>query len=542
MKNIIFSIVLFAVAIGLSIQSPAQKIRSVAGNNTMGYGGDGGVATHATLGASWGIATDATGNLFIADDDDNVIRKIKPDGTISTVAGIGYQGYSGDGGAATSASLNYPSGLAVDAYNNLYVADNGNFVIRKIDTAGIITTFAGTGTRGNSGDGGPAVAARLAGSVALTFDQHGNMYIADGNGCIRKVNTTGIITTVAGRGMAGYSGDGGAATAAALDGTCGVAVDLAGNIFIADQGNNVIRKVNTSGIITTVAGSAASGFGGDGGQATNARINTPGCIITDKAGSVYFADMGNNRVRSFSQSGLIKTVAGNGIWSYSGDGGPALSCALKSPSAICLNNSGNMFIADRNNYVVREVVNSMAVAITANPGSIISVGTTVTFKVPDGGNNYGLIYQWFCNGVAVGIDSASYTPAIVNNGDKVTCKLIDPAYTNAMVISNDLTMSVSPLTAPQIVINNVEVDISLYPNPNKGSFEFTCKVHSIKDEYLYYGIFDVAGRLVSSGDGVSSGKVFHCKVDSGIPLPPGQYTLMVAATDARGMVHFEVNQ
>ncbi len=530
-----------ACIMGIAIDSTAQTMRTIAGTNTAGYSGDGGFATHAKIGSSWGVATDANGNLFVTDDDNNVIRKIRPDGTITTLAGTGYQGYSGDGGLAAGAALNYPSGLAVDAHGNVYVADNGNYVVRKIDTLGIITTVAGTGTRGNAGDGGPAVAARLAGCVALSFDQHGNLYIADGNGRVRKVTPTGLITTAAGNGMWGYSGDGGAATNAAFAGACGVAVDVTGNIFIADQVNNVIRKVNTSGIITTLAGTSVSGFGGDGGPATNARLNAPGNLITDNAGNVYVADVENNRIRMISQGGIITTIAGNGAGIYGGDGGMAIAASVKNPSAICLNKSGNMFIADRNNYVVREIVNHAAFTITANPGSSVSEGTTVTFKVPDGSNNYGLNYQWYCNGLAVGGNSATYTPATVTNGDRIICKLVDPAYSNAMETSDDLTMSVSPLKAPEIVANNVKVDISLYPNPNKGNFEFNCLVHSIKDEYLYYGIFDVAGRLLISGDGVSKDKVFHAKVESKIPLPPGQYTLLVAATDANNIVHFEIN-
>jgi hypothetical protein len=192
--------------------------------------------------------------------------------------------------------------------------------------------------------------------------------------------------------------------------------------------------------------------------------------------------------------------------------------------------------------VVREIINHAAVTITANPGNMVPTGTTVTFAVPEGGNNYGLAYQWYCNGLAAGAGNATYTLATVHNGDVITCKLIDPTYTGAMETSDDVTMYVSPLATPELVVNNIKIDISLYPNPNNGIFEFSCAVHSVKDEYLYYGVFDIAGRLLAGGDGVSSGKVFQGKVSSSNALPPGQYTLVVAARNAKSMVHFEVHQ
>ena len=540
MKRIILNIVLFAFALCINNNGYAQRIRTVAGNNTLGYSGDGGAAVHSSIGSSWGVTSDAKGNLYLADDDDNVVRKIKPDGTIITIAGTGYPGYSGDGAAATGARLNYPSGLAADSYGNLYIADNANFAVRKIDTNGIITTVAGDGSRGNTGDGGPAVSARLEGCVAISFDRHQNMYIADGNTRVRKVNTSGIISTIAGSSMWGYGGDGAAATAAALSGPCGVAVDSVGNIYIADQLNNVIRKVNTSGIISTAAGNSTSGYSGDGGPATHARINTPGGIAIDKNGNLFFADEGNNRVRMISTTGNISTVAGDGTASYGGDGGFAMHGAMKFPSALCLNNSGNLFIADRNNYVVREVINHDAVTICANPGNSISEGTTVTFTVPAGGNDYGLTYQWQQNGANVGTNAPAYTAAVVHNGDIITCNLVDPSSSSTIATSDALTMSVTALSAPYVVNNNVSIDISLFPNPNQGSFEFKGTIHSLIDEYVNYGVYDITGRLLYNGGDYSKNKEFHSKINTDNTLPTGQYTLVVSASNGNSIAHFEI--
>ena len=301
--------------------------------------------TNASL---FGIA----GNLFIADGGNFRIRKVDTSGIITTVAGNGSSEFSGDGGPATSASLTNPFGVALDGTGNLFIADEGSNRIRKVDTSGIITTVAGNGSSGFSGDGGPAISASLSGPIGVALDGTGNLFFADaGNNRIRKVDTSGIISTVAGDGIFGFSGDGDPATSASLRDPFGVALDGAGNLFIADRFNQRIRRVDAAtGIITTVAGDGptgigAGGFSGDGGPATSASLNSPFGVAVDGAGNLFIADTLNNRIRKVDTSGIITTVAGNGSFGFSGDGDPATSASLHEPFGVALDGSGNLFIA-----------------------------------------------------------------------------------------------------------------------------------------------------------------------------------------------------
>ena len=312
---------------------PYGIITTVAGNGRAFYSGDGGAATNAAWEDPFGVAVDASGNLFIVDSFNNRICKVGTDGIITTLAGNGIPGYSGDGGGATNAELNYPSGVAVDASGNLFIADTGNYRIREVRTNGIITTVAGNGTRGYSGDGGPATKAELDNPTGVAVDASGNLFIADsGNDRIREVGTNGIITTVAGNGTYGYSGDGGPATNAELWNPDGVAVDASGNLFIADQDNNRIREVGTNGIITTVAGNGTNGYSGDGGAATSAELSLAHGVAVDASGNLFIADSENSRIREVGTNGIITTVAGNGTQGYSGDGGAATSAELSYPN------------------------------------------------------------------------------------------------------------------------------------------------------------------------------------------------------------------
>ena len=316
-------------------------------------------ATDAPLGRIGGVAVDLDGNVLAADSDNNLVVKISPTGVLTVVAGNGFHGFSGDGGPATSASLAFPRGVAVDAAGNLYIADQENGRVRKVSPGGIITTVAGGASPlfPDIGDGGPATSASLAFPRGVAVDAAGNLYIADQkNGRIRKVSPDGTITTAVGNGclpdpsgVGCFSGDGGPATSASLSQPAGAAVDAAGNLYIGDFGNNRIRKVSPDGTITTVAGSGptgfdAGGFSGDGSLATSALLNMPEGVAMDPAGNLYIADTFNNRIRKVNPSGIITTVAGDGQEGFSGDGGPATSASLNEPAGVAVDPAGNLYI------------------------------------------------------------------------------------------------------------------------------------------------------------------------------------------------------
>ena len=400
-----------------------------------GFSGDGGPALYAGLIPN-GVATDNSGNLFIADGNSR-IRKVTPQGTITTVAGTGSAGFSGDGGPATSAQLSDPSGVAVDASGNLFIAD-GISRIRKVTPQGTITTVAGTGSAGFSGDGGPATSAQVV-AWAVAVDASGNLFIVDGaNNRIRKVTPQGTITTVAGNGclLPGsytgcFSGDGGPAVAASLYSPYGVAVDASSNLFIADTGNQRIRKVTPQGTITTVAGTGtgysgagiSAGFSGDGGPATSAQLSNPRGVAVDGSGNLFIADFCNNRIRKVTPQGTITTVAGSGgtdgclvtYNGFTGDGGPATSAQLSYPSGAAVDASGNLFIPDG---VIRQLVPSS----TSTLGCVYSVDQSAQNFGPVGGtNNVGVLasgiscpwlaisYVDWISGVAGGTGSVTYT-------------------------------------------------------------------------------------------------------------------------------------
>jgi uncharacterized protein (TIGR03437 family) len=330
----------------------------IAGNGTHGFSGDNGTATLAQLSFPSAVAVDSSGNVYIADGSGNRVRKVS-NGIISTVAGTGTQGYSGDGASATAAQLYFPTGVAVDPSGALYIADTDNNVIRKV-VNGVITTIAGSGSQ--LGDNGPATSAQLKSPAGLTLDSSGNLFIAEqGGNRIRKISN-GVITTVAGNGTAGFGGDNGGALAAQLNTPEGVAVDNSGNFYIADTLNNRIRKV-TNGTITTVAGTGVSGFSGDNGTATGAQLNSPTSVALDSAGSIYLTDSGNHRIRKIS-GGTISTVAGGGT--QLGDGSPATSAQLAQPTDITIDPNGNAYITDSGDAVIRKVTSGLISTAAGN--------------------------------------------------------------------------------------------------------------------------------------------------------------------------------
>ena len=406
----------------------AGAISTVAGDGTRGYGGDGGPATAAQLYDPAGVAVDGAGNLYIADSWNSCIRKVDAaTGNISTVAGtctVGTGGYGGDGGPAVGARLSLPRGVAVDGAGNLYIADSLNDRIRKVDAAGVISTVAGTGRRGYGGDGGPATAARLNRPVGVAVDGAGNLYIAGlYNGRIRKVDAAGVITTVAGDGRGGSSGDGGPAVGARLGGPRGVAADGAGNLYIADDLNHRIRKVDAAGTITTVVGDGTFGSGGDGGPATAARIRSPRGVAVDGAGNLYIADTGNNRIRKVDAAGVISTVAGRGSI---GDGGAATGARLSGPIGVALDGYDNLYIADTENNRIRKVdagtgvISTVAGTGTRGSGGDGGPATAARLNRPAGvavdgaGNLY--IADWENDRIRK-VDAAGTISTVVGGGD-----------------------------------------------------------------------------------------------------------------------------
>ncbi|MGC2210404.1 MAG: hypothetical protein WA532_09875 [Candidatus Korobacteraceae bacterium] len=365
----------YAVTPAVTVVPP---IVTVTGNGTAGYQGDSGPATGAELNSPYGVTMDAAGNLYIADTANNVVRKVSAaNGEVTTAVGGGTgcaqkTDIVGDNCLAASATLNQPYAVAADALGNLYIADYGDQRIRMVNASTlIITTVAGTGTQGYSGDTGIATAAELNSPISVALDGNGNLYIADsGNNRIRMVNaSTHKITTLAGNGTLGYND--GPATGAEFSSPTGVAVDVGGGIvYVADQGNNRIRKLNTGAhSVSTVAGTGSAGYGGDNGAAAGAILDAPFGVALDAAGNLYIADRTNNRIREVNAATqIIATVAGNGTQAYGGDGGAATIANLDLPEGIALDALGNIYIADRSNERVRKVV-----VAAANLGAV-SIG------------------------------------------------------------------------------------------------------------------------------------------------------------------------
>ncbi len=442
-----------------------------AGNGIAGYSGDGGPATACELKNPYGLAVDGSGNVYILDHGNSCIRKINSSGIISTIAGNGAQGYKGDGGPATAGELDYPNGIAIDGSGNIYITDAGNYAIRKISPAGIISTIAGDGVYGYSGDGGPAASAKLANPFGITVDGGGNVYFADqANNRIRKINaSTGIISTVAGDGTAGYSGDGGPAASGQLGMLSCITIDTHVFLYISD--NQCIRMINTSGIITTVAGNNTGGYNGDGGSATTEELFHPNGIAIDSKNNVYIADQVNNRIRKISLS--VPTIKGRdnlcagskitlsstsgGVWSSSNT---AVTAVGTSNGIVSGESAGTATItytlttgSIATKFMTVNSIISPAISIYYGlPTDTICAGSEVTFKANSVNKGTAPAYFWKVNGLMTDTtDTFTYMP---KNSDVISAELTSNAICASRNIAVDtVIMKIIPRSIPTISIS-----------------------------------------------------------------------------------------
>lgn len=478
LSYLLFSATMCLLALGVN----AQIISTIGGAGTAGFSGDGAPAVLGQLNGNFSIARDGSGNVYIAESANHRIRRIAyGSNVINTIAGTGTATYGGDGGAATAADLNTPTGVAVDAAGNIYICDQNNHRVRRINVStGIITTVAGNGTAGATGDGGAATAARLNRPFAIAFDAAGNYYIADRNNSrIRRVNiATGIITTVAGTGTAGYNGDGISATTAQINFPQGITVGPSGNLYIADNGNNRIRMVDIStGLISTAAGNGGTGYAGDGVAATATGLNSPTAVAFDGSGNYYIADMNNHAVRMVNTgTGLITTTAGTGTSSYNGDCISPTAAQISLPSGFAFDFSGNLMISDRGNSRVR---------LITSPCSGTPMGGSITASVTDGclsttslltlvGASTGcdITYQWasstdgssFTN--IAGATNSQYNTGSITSGTyynvSVTCATSGSFFTGPSVFINVTSPIVLPaITGPSRVCDGASITLSI---------------------------------------------------------------------------------
>ncbi len=438
-------------------------------------------------------------------------------GVINTFAGTGVQGYSGDGGPAKLAQLDTPGNVAVDYSGNVYISTGCR--IRKVTPAGIITTIAGNGIPASSGDGGSATAAELV-SAAVSIDNAGNIYCVDKNR-IRKINTAGIITTIAGTGVAGYNGDGIAATSAKLNYPVGIVADGSGNVYFSDFSNNRIRKINPSGIISTVGGNGVSGFSGDGAAATSANINSPAGLVIDNSGNLFFADYANKRIRKINTSGIISTIAGNGILGSTGDGRQATLAELYAPGTIALDNTGNLMIWDAYTYRIRKV----------------DKNTSIITTIAGGGGSYGVFYGDMGYAYTAGFNLAgmaidSFNNMYIADGDSRIRKIKSLATINLYfdrnsncVFDSGEDYLLNPSTV-QIDSNNVTIDtVSATSSFNFNIYGITGDIYTFKTvspsgQATSCPVSGIISDTINSafGDYFSKNIGFDCATSSGFDL------------------------
>ncbi len=448
---------------------------------------------------------------------------------ITTVAGSGSSGYTGDGGMATAATMNSPYTVVLDATGNKYIADIANNCVRKVNTSGVISTFAGNGTAGFAGDGGPASAAEFDRISGIAIDGSGNIYVADAhNNRIRIINSTGVINTIAGGAVSGYSGDGGFSTAAALNHPEDVCCDAAGNIYIADYGNARVRIVSTSGIINTYAGNGSFGSAGDGGTAT-AGQTVPYRICTDPSGNLYISEFYHHKIRIVNPSGIINTFAGTGAASFYGDGGPATAAAIKYPYGVAADGYGDIFISDEGNYRIRKVNAAGVISTLGGNGGAGYYGdggpaTSASINMPRNvfSDNTGNVYF---------ADYAEYVVRRISDGNRVPY-FRSGVFHNYIICENASAVS---LNADLVVVDSdvsqtLTWSVLVYPSHGfTGGFTYsaTSTAGAVGPGGLTYtpasGYVGVDTFKVKVSDGRSS-DTFMIRVSIVAPLSPGVIT------------------
>jgi len=450
----IMKLAILAASLTMSQFGNAQTTTTIAGNGIGTHAGDGSAATAASLQSPAYVKTDAMGNIYVADKLNNRVRKISATGVITTIAGTGATVFNGDGGAATAATLWQPMGVAVDGSGNVYISDAMHYRIRKINTAGIISTIAGTGTTGFGSDGVAATSTTIGAPIGICFDAAGNIVFAERSyHRIRKIDiATGIISTIAGTGSSSFGGDGAAATAAFLNQPYDVSYDTAGNLYIADYNNNRIRKVNTSGVISTYAGDGTTTFSGDGGAATAASLYKPSGVWADSAGNVFITDTWHNKVRKVGATGIISSVAGTGSAGFGGDGGPGAGAVFNYPSSIAMDNTGNLYLTDDNNHRVRKIARDV-ITISGIANICVSGTTTLTASVPMGAWTSGStavatvgLMTGVVTGVSAGTAEITYQTSLSSTTRIVTVNPAVPAITGATNVCAGATTTLGNTT------------------------------------------------------------------------------------------------
>jgi len=513
MKNIFLIISIFLIN-----TTNAQIITTIAGTGTRGYNGDDIAATTAQIGSLIGLKIDNTGAIFFCDGDNLRVRKIDAAGMITTIAGTGIAGFSGDGGPATAATLNGNWGIAIDnidGVSTIYIGDAGNYRVRKI-SAGIITTIAGDGSTTYGGNGGPATGAQIgADIIGIALDAGDNVYICEGLADhIRKINTTGIIANFAGIGTYGYGGDGGPATAAEFTVPYDIAFDGLGNAYFGEAHGARVRKIDTEGIITTIAGNGATGYTGDNGPATVAELSAAVySLAVDVCGNVFLSDYGNNRIRVVNTMGIISTVAGTGVAGFSGDGGPVTAAELYYPAGMAMDAHGNIYFFDFGNYRIRKItygshppafVAGHTQHLTVCENDTASIDTMLTATDLDAGQQE----AWKVTGPAThGTASALYATTSTGGALLPTGLYYAPAvgYTG----NDTFTVQVSDcgtgtdVTTVYVNVPNCSLGIQaattygllLYPNPTAGSFSITLPAATKLPAQVT--ITDIVGKTVA---------------------------------------------